>query len=152
MTRLCVLLCGLLWAMAAITASAASNSPDDEAVLRELKQVLWPKAYREQDSKLLDRILEDSFQMIDGDGVWTGKSYELKWVAENKVSYDSFKYDVLRLDIYGGDTAIVAGKGVITGKDKEEAYTAEYFSTNVLIKQAGVWRAVASHVSGYQRK
>jgi hypothetical protein len=38
------------------------------------------------------------------------------------------------------------------GTDDDGPYVAEYQSTNVLIKRDGVWKAVASHVSGYQRK
>lgn len=37
----------------------------DTLVLKNLKEVLWPKAYREQDTVLLGQILDDSFQMIE---------------------------------------------------------------------------------------
>lgn len=41
---------------------------DDEATLRHFKTVLWPQAYRTQDVELPERMLHDSFQMIDAEG------------------------------------------------------------------------------------
>jgi hypothetical protein len=131
-------------------------SPDDAAeadaeVLRVLKQELWPMAYRQQDTALLDRILADEFQMIDGSGDWSGKKKELDWVARNRPAYDSLEFEICRLDIFENGTAIVAGTGHIRGTDDEGPYVAEYQSTNVLIKREGAWRAIASHVSGYRQ-
>lgn len=137
----------------AVTAPVfAADSSDDEAVLREIKQVLWPRAYRQQDTQLLDRILADDFQMIDGTGRWSTKAAELEWVANNKPSYEAFHFEIRRLDIYENGTAVVAGTGTIHGTDSDGPYVAEYQSTNLLIKQNGNWKAVASHVSGYRKK
>lgn len=132
--------------------NASDEKARDEKSLRELKQVLWPQAYREQDVALLDRILADNFRMIDGDGNWSSKAEELKWIAANKPGYDSLSFAIERLEIFGGDTAIVAGTGTIRGRNQNGPYLGEYRSTNILIKQNGVWRAVASHVSGYKEK
>ena len=38
----------------------ASGWADDYDVLRNLRTVLWPQAYRTQDVGLLDRLLHDS--------------------------------------------------------------------------------------------
>lgn len=130
----------------------AAEPPSDEAQLRELKETLWPKAYFEQDTALLDQILADEFKMIDGGGNWSTKAEEIEWVANNKPPYDSMVFAIRRLEIFNGDTAIVAGTGTIRGSDEDGPYVAEYQSTNTLVKRDGVWRAVASHVSGYRRK
>lgn len=130
----------------------AAERSADEAALRELKEVLWPKAYFEQDTALLDRILAPEFQMVDGDGNWTTKADELDWVAKNKPGYDSLEFRIRRLDVLENGTAIAAGTGTVRGRDEDGAYVAEYQSTNVLIKRDGRWQAVASHVSGYRKK
>jgi len=130
-------------------ASAATSA--DEAALRELKEVLWPKAYFEQDTKLLDQILAPEFQMVDGDGNWSTKADELAWLAKNKPAYDSLAFSIRRLDVFENGTAIAAGTGTIRGSDEDGPYVAEYQSTNVLIKRDGQWRAIASHVSGYRK-
>ena len=82
---LALALCG---ALAFGTAAAADRSAD-EAALREIKEVLWPKAYFEQDTELLGRLLAPEFQMVDGDGNWTTRADELDWVRKNKPGYDS---------------------------------------------------------------
>jgi len=115
----------------------------DEQALRHFKTVLWPQAYRTGDTELLDRMLHDNFQMIDGDGNRSTKADELKWISENEWDPGDFEYVVERLSIYG-NTAIVDGTGTAT------SYT--YKSSNVLIREDGEWRAVASHVSGYRAR
>ncbi len=130
---------------------AESRRAEDERALRELKEVLWPKAYFEQDTALLDRILAEEFQRVDGDGNWSSKADELAWVANHRPAYDSLTFEIRRLEIFENGTAIVAGRGVVRGRDERGPYVAEYQSTNVLIRRDGVWRAIASHVSGYKR-
>ncbi len=145
--RLALALCS---ALALGTAVAADRSAD-EVALRELKEVLWPKAYFEQDTELLGRILAPEFQMVDGDGNWSTRAEELDWVGKNKPAYDSLTFELKRLDIFENGTAIAAGTGTIRGTDENGPYVAQYQSTNVLIKRDGAWRAVASHVSGYRK-
>jgi len=130
---------------------ATAETAADEAALRELKEVLWPKSYFEQDTKLLDRILAPEFQMVDGDGNWSTKAEEPDWLAKNKPAYDSLVFSIRRLDIFENGTAIVARTGTIRGTDADGSYVAQYQSTNVLIKRDGQWRAIASHVSGHKK-
>jgi hypothetical protein len=128
-----------------------SAAQTDEVTLRHLKEVLWPQAYAEQDVELLDSILADEFRLIDGDGNWFGKSDELEYIRNNKPAYDSLVFRVKRLEIFGDDAAIVAGEGTMTGRDEDGSYVMTYQSTNVLVKRAGAWKAVSSHVSGAKR-
>jgi hypothetical protein len=139
----CVVLLGRVW---------AADRSADEAKLREIKQVLWPKAYFTGDAKLLDRILADEFQSVDDSGAWSTKAEELAWVAANRPGYDSLTFAIRRLDIFENGTAVVAGTGTIRGKDEDGSYVVEYQSSNIFIKRGGTWRAVASHVSGSTRK
>lgn len=74
---------------------------------------------------------------------------EVLWPKEkNKPSYQSFRYEIKRLDIFENGTAIVAGTGHIEGEDENGHYKMIYQSSNVLIKRQGEWKAIASHVSG----
>ena len=130
---------------------AGGKKCDDEKALRHIKEVLWPKAYREQDAKLLDSILADEFQMIQGNGKWYTKADEMEYIKKHKPSYESFKFVIKRLDIFENGTAVVAGKGIIKNTDKKGPYVVEYMSSNILIKRGGKWKAIASHVSGDKR-
>ena len=135
----------LATALPALTLLCLSGAvqADDDAELRHIKTVLWPQAYREQDVALLDRLLDDSFQLIDAEGNRSTKLGELEHIAGNRWDPGEFVYRIERLDVYG-DVAIVAGEGVAT------RYS--YRSSNVLIKRDGRWRAVASHVSGVKSR
>ena len=115
---------------------------DDYEVLRNFKTVLWPQAYRTQDVDLLNRLLHDSFEMIDDEGNRSTKKKELEYISNNQWDPGSFEYRIERLQIYQGSFAVIDGTGIA------ESYT--YKSSNFLIKEDGVWRAIASHVSGYQ--
>lgn len=114
--------------------------------LRYLKEVLWPKAYREQDTLLLDRILDESFELIDGSGNRFTKDNELKWIKENATQHDSFGYEIKRLHIYKNRTSVIAG----TGHIYKDSTHSTYESSNVLIYQDSTWKAILSHVSGYK--
>jgi hypothetical protein len=127
-----------------IPAAAEAETTDDERTLRHFKTVLWPQAYRTQDVGLLGKLLHPGFQMIDGEGERSTRQQELDWVAENAWDPGTFEYRIERLDIYGGNTAVIDGMGV--------AAKYSYRSSNVLIKEDGRWRAVASHVSGYRER
>jgi len=147
--RTAVLIAGLLIAQS--SGSFGAEEQSDEATLREIKEVLWPRAYAQQDVALLDSLLADEFQMVDADGNWSTKAEELEWISSNPPSYDSLVFEIIRLDIFENGSAIVAGKGIVSGTDEQGPYTLEYQSTNVLIKREGAWKAVASHVSGIKR-
>ncbi len=124
----------------------------DKEVLTYIKEVEWPKAYREQDIALLDRILAAEFQMIDDQGNWYTKQDELEYIKGNKPSYESFRYEIKRLDIFENETAVVSGVGHIQNQDEEGPYLSTYHSSNVLIKRNGIWKAISSHVSGIKRE
>lgn len=90
------------------TTNTTITSKDDEKTLRYLKEVEWPKAYREQDTILLDQILGDDFKMIDQSGNWYTKKDELDWIKNNAPKNDSFHYEIKRFEILENGTAIIA--------------------------------------------
>ncbi|MCM2269090.1 MAG: nuclear transport factor 2 family protein [Thermoanaerobaculia bacterium] len=137
-----------LVALASLTSAAPAATPADEAELRHLKEVLWPRAYFEQDVALLDALLADEFQMVDAAGNWSTKRDQLERVRTSKPDYDSLRFEIKRLEVFADGTAIVAGEGTIRGVEQNRPYVATYQSTNVLVRRDGRWQAVASHVSG----
>ena len=117
----------------------------DEVDLRRIKTEDWPRFYREQDVAGLEQLLHPSFEMIDASGARSTRAEELAYVAANKPTYRSFRFEIERLDIYPQGLAIVDGSGHVE-QDTCEGFS--YRSSNVLLKDDGRWRAVASHVSG----
>ncbi len=129
-----------------VATEASLNITTEKEKLRFLKEVEWPKAYREQDTMLLDRILGDDFQMIGNDGHWSNKVKQLERIKEAPMDHDSFSYEIKRLEILDNGTAIIAGTGHIINDGKETTYQ----SSNILVNRNGIWKAVLSHVSGVQ--
>jgi len=127
-----------------LTAFFSISFADDENELRHIKTVLWPQAYRTQDVELLDRLLHDSFEVINDAGERSSKQDELDYIRNNTWNPGNFKYRIDRLEIFFNAFAIVSGTGMA------DAYT--YTSSNALIKENGQWRAVSSHVSGVKSK
>ena len=120
---------------------------EDENTLRYMKEVEWPKAYAEQDTVLLNRILGEDFQMVDDAGNWYTKRDELDWITDHGTKHDSFRYEIKRLDILDNGTAVVAGTGHIVNDSTKSIYQ----SSNVLVKRDGQWKAILSHVSGIKQ-
>lgn len=131
----------------AASGSVAAQTPDHQ-VLRQLKADAWPRAYRTQDTALLNSILADEFQRVGSDGEWSSKKDELAWVATHRPRHDSLVFTVTRLDVFENGSAVVAGTGRIYSRTNGRPMVEEYQSTNVLIKRRGEWKAVASHTSG----
>ena len=143
--------CWTLVALMLCGAVVASPAEDREA-LRQIKEVDWPKAYREQDTQLLDRLLAEEFQSIDAEGAWSSKAAELDYIRKNKPTYESFRFAIKRMDLFENNTAVVAGTGLITEKSGDRRVVTEYQSTNIFIKRAGRWQAIASHISGIKEQ
>ncbi len=132
-------------ALAAVFLAGSSQAgSDDEATLRQIKTVEWPRIYREQDVQALDRLLADDFVVYDSSGA-TPKAEELAWLAKNAWKNDGFSYRIQRLSIYG-DTALIVGEGLVRFASGEKPHQTRYVSSNVFVREDGRWRAVSSHV------
>ncbi len=129
----------------------SQNLTADEQRVKDLKEKVWPKACKEQNTTLLDKILAEEFFMIDADGNTFSKSQEIEYHQQNKPTYESFTYHVGRLLIFDHSTAIMNGLAVITGTDDHGAYTTTYQSSDVMIKRNGEWQTVSSHISGMRK-
>lgn len=134
----------MLW----LPAAAQTGDSNDKEFLRHLKQIEWPRAYREQNVDLLDRILAPEFERIGFEGERSSKQDELDRVRTSKPSYDTLAFAITRLEVFPNGSAIVSGIGTVKGRDAEGPYTVTYSSSNVLLKRDGRWQAVSSHVSG----
>lgn len=125
---------------------------EDEEVLREFKTVLWPKAYAEQDTALLNSMLHEEFELVDDNGDKYTKADELEYISNYGPTYDEFDFEITRLDIFENGTAVISGTGTMKGVDGAEAYITTYKSSNVVVKVEGQWKAINSHVSGVKEE
>lgn len=130
------------------TSQQLSDRDKDLQMIRHLKEIEWPKAYQEQDTVLLERILADEFQLIGSDGSISDKSGQLKYISTHKPNYDRFDFRITRLEIFENNSAVVSGTGIIEGTDATGKYRLTYHSSNHLIKRGSLWKAISSHTSG----
>lgn len=140
----------LALALSMVAPALAGGSPTDEQELRRIKEELWPRAYREGDAALLDRLLAAEFQMIDPEGGGSDKAGELEFLRTGRWVNRSFRFEIRRLDVFENGTAVVAGRGVVVGPESDPDGGYQYQSSNVLIRRDGRWQAISSHVSGYR--
>lgn len=134
------------------TANPVVVTEEDEAKLREFKTVLWPKAYADQDTALLNSMLHEDFEMVDDNGDKYTKADELEYISKYGPTYNEFDYEITRLDIFDNGTAVISGTGTMKGTEGTEAYITTYKSSNVVIKVDGKWKAISSHVSGVKEE
>ena len=133
-----------LFTLLILSTSFFAHTSNDIEQLRHIKQTLWPQAYRDQNTDLLNQILHAKFQMTDNKGEISTKDNELAAVKLHAWTVENFSYHIERLEIFNQNTAVISGRG--------ETKTYTYRSSNVLIKEDGRWQAILSHVSGFKEK
>lgn len=130
----------------ALLGSPQANKETVEQHLIRLKHEMG-QAYVVRDIAALERLYADDYTVTDSEGNTTNKTQEIDRLRTGKSTYESTSYEDVKVRVYG-DTAIVAGRGTVKGRNADGPFHTEYHSTNVFVKQKGVWRAVAAHISG----
>ena len=77
---------------------------------------------------------------------------ELAYIKSHKPSYEAFRFEINRLEIFENNTAVVSGIGHVKNKDEKGDYSMTYSSSNILIKRGEWWKAISSHVSGIKKE
>jgi ketosteroid isomerase-like protein len=129
--------------------TAKTEQTSVKQTLIQLKREIG-QAYVRRDVAALDRIYADDYTVTDDRGDTPAKAQELERMKSGDVIYEATSYDDVKVRVYG-DTAIVAGRGTLKGRNRNGVFHTQYFSTNVFVKQRGQWRAVAAHISGVTR-
>ena len=133
--------------------SESMISDGDSKAIENVIMVQSPKAYDEQDTALLNQILHDKFQLTDDEGSRFSKEDEMEYASKYGPSYDSYVYEIEKMNLFENGTAYVSGKGTIKGINVAgQAYVTTYKTSDVLIKESGNWRVISSHVSGVKEE
>ncbi len=121
---------------------------NDLEKLTDIQKNQLVKAYLEQDSVLLDKLLHEDYQLIDDNGDRYTKGDELTYVSNYPPSYSSQEFEILEIDIIDNGSAVVIAKATLKGMDGEDAYITTYTISTSYVKIDGLWSAINSHVSG----
>jgi ketosteroid isomerase-like protein len=104
----------------------------------------WAAAYLQCDVELFDRIWIEGFIFTFPFGQCTNKVQELANIKCGDLAFESLATDNMNVKLYG-KTAVMTGRLTVNGRNKDQDISGQYNYTNVLGKQQGAWRIVASH-------
>jgi hypothetical protein len=91
-------------------------------------------------------ILADGYVSTDEQGHQRDKSSILAQLTSGERKFRSMKVSGVRLHLYG-DTAVVTGVTAQAGTSQGQSMPQKVAFTDTFIRQNGVWRAAATHLS-----
>jgi hypothetical protein len=125
--------------------AAGGATKGDEAVILERIHKACAAFEKGEPEYLLD-FLDESFTLTDTRGNVTTRDQNLAEVRKREPRYDEFRNHGMKVRVYG-DSAVVTGITTVKGTSGGKAFAADLQFTDTLIKRAGKWRMVSSHVS-----
>ncbi len=124
---------------------AGTKTGTEEQALLDLMQD-WMKAEVKADMAFLDGFIADDCVITDPVGaVWT-KAQFLGGLKAGQGAVQSFVLDNMKARIYG-DAAVVNGRMTAKQTMNGQDISGQYQCTDVFIRKAGRWQAVAIHLS-----
>ena len=118
----------------------------DEAVLLEMQQAL-AKAWLTRDRPTLERIIAPEWTSTGPDGRASDRARVLAQVFATGVhKIHALKIDEVEARVFG-DAAVVTGRTHGVGEFDSARYDVVIRFTDVFVRRAGRWQAVASHSS-----
>jgi ketosteroid isomerase-like protein len=135
---------GLVAGISLATELAAQNANVEQTLLQLERD--WEQANAKNDSAALDRILAPEFVITDADGRLATRAEVMARRKSGAVKFTAFTQDDYKVHAFG-DTAVVTGR--LTTKQMQDGrdYSAQERFTDVFIRRAGRWQAVATHSS-----
>ena len=124
-------------------AATGVNSVEDTIVQIEHD---WGNALLKGDIAAWSRCLGDDWVITYSDGTLVTKPMALADLKEGALRIESFRLDDLKIRVYG-DTAVVTGLITERSKFRDKDTSGVRRFTDVFVKRAGHWQAVASHES-----
>jgi ketosteroid isomerase-like protein len=141
--------CLVLLSVAAVSAlprhTATAQSAGVEQVLLKLERD-WEQANAKNDVAALERILAPEFTSTDSDGKVTTRAEIFAKRRAGQVSFTAFTQDDYKVTVLG-DAAIVTGRMTINATRDGKSWSGQERFTDVFVRRAGQWQAVASHAS-----
>ena len=118
----------------------------DEAELVEIQQEL-ARAWPGRDRPTLERIIASEWTTTGPDGQTSDRARVLAQVFETGVhKIHELKIDQVKARVFG-DAAVVTGRTHGVGEFEGADYDVAIRFTDVFVRRAGGWQAVASHAS-----
>lgn len=153
MKRLVIAICVAVLAFAVGAPSQTPAQTKTETTEQEILRLMqdWMNAEVKADMAFLDRFIAEDWISTDPVGnVWT-KSQFLAGLKSGEGAVLSFTLDNMKARVYG-DAAVVTGRVTSKQTFKGQDISGQYQCTDMLIKRAGRWQCVATHLSMIPQK
>lgn len=145
-----VFVAGLIALAFGVAVFAQTQTESAETELLKLVQE-WMNAEVKGDMAFLDRFIAEDWVLTDPAGaVWT-KAQFLAGLKSGEGVVISSVLDNMRVRVYG-DAAVVTGRMTTKQRFKGKDISGQYQCTDTLIKRAGRWQCVATHISMIAQK
>ena len=142
MCRLVVLIAAL--GTIALSSPTAAQPSDDQQQLLAIQQQL-SRAWRTKDRTVIEAVLAPEWSVTQADGTVLTRATVLGAFFD-AVTIDSSTVDDVTVALFG-NAAVVRGRTVASGELNGVPISARIRFTDVFVKRAGRWQAVASHAS-----
>jgi ketosteroid isomerase-like protein len=103
----------------------------------------WATAYIKGDAAALGRILADDYTLTDENGSLSNKAQAIQALASGDTTFESIKFDDLKVRVYGA-FAIVTGGEIVTVRADGTSETSTFRFTDVFALRSGRWQAISS--------
>jgi len=133
----------LTLAVAAPLNGQSGNSTSDE--LEKLERQ-WAASAVKQDTKLIESLWSDDFELTNPVGQVAPKSMLIDKIKDGSFKIESFEYTSMKVRSYG-ETGVVRGRLTIKATWEGSDVGGEYAFTDTFVKLDGKWREVASQVT-----
>lgn len=106
----------------------------------------WMQAYVDRDIGFLERHLADDYVSTFPDGEVFDRKGEIDALRSGAIALSAMAPREMQVRVYG-ETAVITGRSAIQARVDGQEVTGELRFTDIWVKQAGHWLAVASQVT-----
>ncbi len=100
-------------------------------------------AWGNNDAETLDKLWSDDYTFTNPSGIFLTKAKRLSMMRSGRVKVETYAVDQENVRIYG-DTAVVTYRSTVKRQaEGREIGSEQHRVLTVLVKQNGVWRAIA---------
>lgn len=124
------------------------GSAADEAAKQEILSLAeeWANAIVSNDADLIGSFMSDDWIIVGADG-FTRKQDFLPFIESGDLTHEAMDLvGEARIQIYG-DTAVLTGRVTNNGHYKGQPFSADEWTTDVVVRRNGSWLCVLSHIT-----
>jgi uncharacterized protein (TIGR02246 family) len=150
---LCLLLATSMVGVAKLQGTPGAKPDKDEEVKKEILKLEDERdqALMRNDADWFERVFADDIAYTGGNGAMPTKAEIVAEIRSRERKWQAVQHDDYRVRVYG-NTAVATYFSHSTMEYKGKVSTNLGRTTDVYVKQDGVWRAVVHHVSAVTKQ